>query len=332
MLLAASSHPSPAAAYDPGRVTLIEENDAFASRDDRHYTQGLRLSYLSGAVSPGGFWDSPFDWLAGPLPVFAGNADSRKRKIEWIILGQSLFTPARLEPANPDPRDRPYAGWLYTGASLLQDQGGHSLERLELLLGVVGPSALGKQTQNDFHQIIEVGQSHGWGHQLQDEPGLVLSYERDWRFELPLAFGVAVDAVPELGASLGNVLTYGEAGGILRIGQNLGADYGPTHIRPSQSGGGWFDADRMDSPIGWYAFVGAQGRAVGRNIFLDGNSWQQSRSVDKKPLVGDLVWGAALFWSDRLRVDFTVTDRSKEFYGQKFPDRFGMITLSIAFW
>lgn len=320
----------PAAASDAGRVTVVEENDAFASSDDRHYTQGLRLSYLSGDITRDGFWDQPFRWLSG-IPGLFPDGKENKRKIEWVVLGQSLFTPADKTLANPDPRDRPYAGWLYTGADLLEDRGGHSLDTLELLVGVVGRSALGKQTQNDWHDFIKIGEAHGWSHQLQDEPGLVLSYERHWRFEQPLLGNLAVDAVPELGASLGNVFTYGEAGAMVRFGQNLGADYGPAHIRPSVSAT-WFDADGMTTCLGWYVFIAAQGRAVGRNIFLDGNTWTSSRSVDKKPLVGDLVYGASLFWADKLRADVTVTERSKEFYGQPFKDRFGAITLSFLFW
>lgn len=330
--LAAVGGASGAKASDAGRLTLIEENDAFASSDDRHYTQGLRLSYLSGDIAPGSGWNRPFDWLSNPLPLLPNERSGQTRKIEWIVIGQSLFTPADLHLFVPDPHDRPYAGWLYTGASLLVDDDGKQLSDIEILAGVVGPSALGKQTQNDFHAFIKVGQSHGWGYQLNDEPGLVLSDERKWRFEQPLLGNLAVDIIPEVGASLGNVLTYGEMGGTIRLGQNLGADYGQPHIRPSLSGSGYFNADRMETKLGWYVFAGVQGRAVGRNIFLDGNTWQNSRSVEKKPLVGDIVVGASVFWTDKIRADFSITQRSKEYYGQPFKDTFGAITLSVLFW
>lgn len=322
--------PGSAVAGDAGRISLIEENDAFASKDDRHYTQGANLSYLSGNITPGGAWDQPFNRLDEWLPILEGTG-AHQRKIQWSV-GQSIFTPEDLRRSNPDPTDRPYAGWLYTGGDLLQDQDGRALEDLELLLGMVGPGSLAGEAQNAWHSSNGFGEVHGWSRQLHTEPGLVLSYERKWRFEQPLPANLAVDAVPELGASLGNVLTYGEAGGILRFGQNLGADYGPARIRPALSGGGWFDADKMSMPVGWYFFLGAEGRAVGRNIFLDGNTWQSSRSVDKKPLVTDIVYGASLFWTDKVRVDFAVTERSKEFYGQHFTDRFGTITLACLFW
>jgi lipid A 3-O-deacylase len=314
-----------------GRILLMEENDYFASNDDRHYTQGMRASYLSGPVTPNDGWDQPYGWLGDNLPIFGGS--DRKRKYEWTVIGQSMFTPTDLVGTNPAYKDRPYAAWLYTGAGLLQEtkhSGYHTLENAELLMGVVGPAALGGVTQNDFHQFIGVNSTLGWKNQLHNEPGLIASYERKWRFQEPLLGNLAVDATPELGASGGNVLTYGEVGGMVRFGQNLAADFGPDRIRPSLSGTGWFDPDQLNGDLGWYVFLGSQGRAVGQNIFLDGNTFASSPSVDKKHLVADFMGGASLFWSSAIRVDFTVTQRTKEFYGQQgHPDRFGGVNLAF---
>ena len=126
--------------FDLGRMNIMEENDYFGSHDDRHYTQGGRISYLSTPVTSGGAWDQPFAFLADNLPVF--NGSDRKRKYEWTVAGQSIFTPTNVLTATPSPHDRPYAAWLYTGASLLQEtnQGNyHTLENIELLAGIVVP-------------------------------------------------------------------------------------------------------------------------------------------------------------------------------------------------
>jgi len=321
------------ASEDFGRLNIMEENDYFGSNDDRHYTQGARLSYLTGPVTPDGFWDQPFGLVEDNTPFFDGG--DRKRKYEWTIVGQSIFTPTNLERTNQVPGARPYAAWLYTGASILQDtnQGSyHTLENVELLGGVVGPAAFGDVTQNDFHQFIGDSTSLGWHNQLHDEPGLVLTYERKWRFQQPLIGNLAVDAIPEVGGTGGNILTYGETGGMVRFGQNLGADYGPDRIRPSLSGTGWFDANQLDGDLGWYLFAGTQGRAVARNIFLDGNTFASSPSVEKRDLVADFMLGASLFWSAAARVDVTWTERTKEFYSQEgTPDRFGGINLVLGF-
>jgi hypothetical protein len=316
-----------------GRLGIVEENDYFGSHDDRHYTQGAKISYLSGPVALDDFWDAPFNALNNLSPAFAGS--ERKRKYEWTIAGQSIFTPTNTATASPQPKDRPYAAWLYTGVDLLQDTAHssyHTLEDAELLVGVVGPAALGGVTQNDFHQFINENNSLGWQNQLHNEPGGLLAYDRKWRFDQLLIGNFGVDAIPEAGVTAGNVLTYGDVGGMVRIGQNLNADYGPNRIRPSLSGTAWFDPDQMQGPLGWYVFFGSQGRLVGRNIFLDGNTAAPSPSVDHKLLVADFMAGASLFWSSDVRADFTITQRTKEFYGQTgHPDRFGGINLVIGF-
>lgn len=158
-----SAHADNPSANNSERIIVMEENDYFASHDDKDYTQGIRLSYLSKPVTPNGWLDQPFGFLDDAFSIFDGG--DHKRKIEWTVVGQSLFTPTNLSRIDPSPTDRPYAGWLYTGGSFLQEtnQGGyHTLENAELLLGVVGPAAFGNVTQNDFHQFIGVNPSLGW--------------------------------------------------------------------------------------------------------------------------------------------------------------------------
>src|SRR5206468_4254362 len=149
---------------------------------DKHYTQGLRLSDLGPSVKQESGWNGLFDFVGRNTPLFQA---SQNRRVA-LFLGQNIFTPKNVNLKPPDPRDRPYAGWLYIGASLLQDTDSQMLENLELDAGVIGPGSLAKQTQNDFHQFIGVSQARGWSSQLQNEPGIMLSYERLWRLPLPL--------------------------------------------------------------------------------------------------------------------------------------------------
>ena len=197
-------------------------------------------------------------------PFDAEGAGEVSRRYE-ILFGQSVFTPKDTAREDPDPDDRPYAGWLYGGVGLIQDTDRRRLDHLELLAGVIGPDAFGEEAQNDYHQFIGVDKSRGWDEQLHNEPGVMLSYERKWRFLQPIGGGFAVDAIPELGITVGNVMDYVQAGGMLRFGKNLEADYGPQRIRPALSGTPYFNSDYLDGPFGFYFFVGTQGRAVARN-------------------------------------------------------------------
>ena len=309
------------------RVSILEENDSLFFNSDKHYTQGLRLSYLAPDLKPDAAWNDPFNLLADIPTVFAQDGTTTRRYA--LLLGQSIFTPKNLTLKMPSAHDRPYGGWLYGGASLLQETNHAMLENFEIDAGVVGPGSLAKQVQNDFHQFIGDAEAKGWADQIQNEPGLMLSYERLWRMPLVGDGNSGVDFVPQVGGTAGNVFTYADIGGQLRIGTNLHAEYGPVRIRPALSGTDYFDADQLDGNLGFYFFMGAQGRAVGRNIFLQGNTFRQSPSVGMKVLVADFQAGFSLFWSSDIRFDTSVVRRTEEFQGQATPDE--ICTAAVAF-
>src|SRR5258708_3507623 len=256
----------PVPARNPNGVfTVITENDLYAINNrDRHYTNGLRLGWMSADEDVPGWANS----LDDVLPLLADNAH---RRIGWTV-GQSMFTPEDKATRTPILNDRPYAAWLYGGLKL-QTETPDRLDTLELDLGVVGPAALGEQAQNHWHAVIGVNQANGWNNQIKNEPGARLIEDA------PDVGGV--DAVPHAAGALGTVFTYAGAGATPRIGQGLPGDFGPPRIDPAVPGSDFFYAPEI---FGWYMFAGFDGRAVGRNIFLDGNSFANSQSVSKRPL------------------------------------------------
>lgn len=260
-------------------------------------------------------------------------ADLRRGRI-GAAFGQSIFTPEDTSATTLVRNDRPYAGWLYGGISMHAETKRQkrslftdTLDTLELDFGIVGPYALGRQVQNGVHELINVANSNGWGNQLDNEPGIMLIGERRWRSEPMRPFGLELDVIPHIGGSLGNVMTYAGAGTMVRFGQSLDVDFGPPMIRPSLSG-----LAAVDKPVGfaWYLFAGAQGRAVARDIFLDGNTFSDSHSVDKKTFVGDFQIGAAIA-IDNARLAVTQVFRTRKFKCQRQPDRFGAVSLSVRF-
>jgi lipid A 3-O-deacylase len=314
-----------------GRLSVIDENDVLFNTD-KHYTHGLKISYVTPQLADESFLNAPIKVLRNYLFLFATRETDLDDRLEWTVLGQSLFTPSNLHLDNPDPHDRPYAGWLYGGFDFIQNAADRRLDSFELQFGVVGSAALGRQTQNDFHQFIATGKAKGWSHQLANEFGFNASWERKWRFgcELPGKFGF--EFIPDAGVTAGNVLTYGELGGLFRIGRELKANWGPELIRPGYSGTGYFEAARAkDVSLGFAFFAGAQGRAIARNIFLDGNSFATSRSVPKNYLVADLVFGVEIFYSNYFRVSATGVVRSSEFHNQGGWDKFASINCSFEF-
>jgi hypothetical protein len=302
-----------------GTLGIVLENDVFYGVD-RHYTDGLMLICVPGrdASTPG--WAM---MLARLMPWFPDQGEIRHA----YAFGQSIFVPSDITIANPPLRERPYAGWLY-GTIGLGVESGRQLDQFGMTFGMVGPASLAGRTQKFTHRVLPANDPKGWDTQLGNEPGIVATYQRSWRgVPTSTLFGTQLDFTPHLGAALGNVFTYGNAGGTVRYGKRLPYDYGPPRVQPGLGGFGDFSPV---SGFGWYLFAGIEGRAVARNIFLDGNTFRDSRSVDKKHLVGDLQIGFVLDWSG-LRLSYTHVLRTREFQTQESEDNFGSFSLAFKF-
>src|SRR5690606_21744570 len=102
----------------------------------------------------------------------------------------------------------------------------------------------------------------------------------------------------------------------------------PVRVRPAMPGTGAFVVP--ENTFSWYLFGGLETRAVARNIFLDGNTFANSHSVDKKPFVADLNAGIALTYG-KVRASYALIYRTKEFDDQDKGDLFGTVTLGVRF-
>src|SRR3546814_8984035 len=81
---------------------------------------------------------------------------------------------------------------------------GDRLRTTQLRVGIVGPSAQGKQVQNGWHKIIGTERFEGWDNQLHDEPVFQLVHERMRRWPAVNADGWGWDAIAHWGGSVGN--------------------------------------------------------------------------------------------------------------------------------
>ncbi len=317
----------------PETFTFKLENDLFAGTD-ANYTNGLKLSWVSDNVRD--YSNDPClpQWVRGINRelefVDRGSYASRNMSIS---LGQALFTPKNRYLNPPDPKDRPYAGWLYLGLGY-NARGDDFMRTYEVNLGIVGPAAIGRQSQDLIHDARGIPRFEGWDYQLGNEFGVQLIYERKdkWTSD-PGLLGLSVDAISHYGASLGNVATYANVGGEVRIGVFLPDDFGTSAIRPGGDNAAPFlarDRRGSGSQSGLHLFASVDGRAVARNIFLDGNTFRDSPHVDKKYLVGDVSLGVAWIWKSG-KIAYAHYLRTKEFNGQEKPQAFGSITLSLNF-
>ena len=312
---------------------ITEENDLFsnpltADHTDRHYTQGVKLTYRDSD-------DELPQWVvkaSSALPPLW--MITRAQNIGYVF-GQNIYTPQDLLTSALIKTDRPYGGWLYGGV-FLQRRGDTGdaripvLESFEVDSGVTGPASLAGATQVNFHHwFLASDVPRGWRNQLDTEPGLLLKYERLWRLSLNEQTARYVDLIPHLGAEAGNVMIFGDLGATLRVGVNLPEDFGAQIIdAPVSLDGGTTPGS---SPFSCYAFGGVDGRAVGQNLFLDGNTLHSGPSVERIPWVADFTCGVALSLFRHIELSYTRVVRTHEFVGQKNSDIFGSLTTKAMF-
>ncbi len=305
---------------DPDNIFTIQvENDAVSTlkgTSDQYYTSGLKLGWTSGADA--------FLPVAQLGRGIWGDGTTRVS----INITQSLFTPRDTQIDPPNPRDRPYAGELLATFGLIHDTA-MTRDLVSLSLGMVGPSALGEEVQNGFHNIIGDTPNRGWHYQVQDQVAAQLLFQRTWRLPLVQLGPLETDVLPSVTASVGDIREYAQIGGQVRIGQGLGSDFGTARIPPGLNGS---DAYTNTQPIAWYAFAGGDGQAVGYDVTLDGSAFRNSTpSVQRIWDVGEFEGGVAIM-AFGLRLTYTQTWQTQEFKGAKAGlFNFGSLALSAKF-
>ncbi len=303
-------------------VTVVIENDSFGGGKDQNYTSGVRINFMDVSAR---FPDIAYK-IDKLIPTFKIN----KTSSTYYSLGQSLYTPRDIRQTAVNPNDRPWAGFLYGSLGMVTLTGNHT-DEVEATLGIVGSAAMGEWAQKFIHKNLTGSPDpQGWSHQLKNEPGVMIAWQRGWPM---LASGRTVNnfwsVKPYFGATVGNVKTYGAAGFTAHLSpyESRWQDT-PIRVRPSMPGTGIYEIPQ--NKWSWAVFSGLEGRAVARDIFLDGNSFANSYSVEKESFVADATAGVAVTYNNT-RVSYTAVYRTKEFVLQDHPDIFGALSVGVRF-
>ncbi|MDD3444785.1 MAG: lipid A deacylase LpxR family protein, partial [Zavarzinia sp.] len=142
--------------------TTILENDKF-NQTDKWYTSGGKLVVSLPEPQQKRYIISPL------LDLNAWVFDQPGFNRWELAIGQNIYEPADESLKTPDPKDRPYAGWLYVSAAAVAENRGQQ-NILEVQFGVVGPWSLAKEFQDVTHNLIGSNKALGWDHQLSNEP------------------------------------------------------------------------------------------------------------------------------------------------------------------
>jgi len=299
-------------------LTLNFTNDNFL-RTDRSYTAGTKLSWVlsgKGKLSKSS--------LLKLLP-FRRDTSFTDRIV--LSIGTAMFTPDDITITSLILEDRPYAGYNYFNVAFI-GRTSNVFESFEFSLGLTGPLTLADHVQEIVHEIVGSKKPQGWDNQLENEFIFQLYYDRIWKQSSGgLTKGLKHEIMPRMSAGLGNGLIYMNLGIFTRAGWNLPDDFGMPLSRP---GGlrGVIPVNR--SRGGFYGFASLYTNFLVRNIFLDGNTFAESHSVDKYMFTVDFNWGIVARFS---KFQFTATHAlwTKQYILESFNHQFIRLSLSYLY-
>ena len=261
----------------------------------------------------------------------------------WLRYGlaHQFFTPDDITIPTLQPDDRPYAGYLsasldIVNESLIKNTNGNDRRyrnSVGLRIGIVGPASFGEELQKAWHKVCDCTEPQGWDLQLGNEFGFVYSLAHDRqliRHDLSETWGI--DVIGSAQAAIGNIYSGAELGAIVRLGYNLNARWSAKTMADIG-----YDANGIDANPGFFLMAGLTGRYVARDIFVDGNTWRDSHSVDRTPFVADQMLGLGLHWK-HLELRVTMTRRTDQYcprlvrpdLGRSFLS--GNLKCDAAFW
>jgi hypothetical protein len=315
-------------------LTLYLENDFFA-KTDRYYTSGIKISWISRDLSKYREIEAIPNRVHEYIERIPLINNAEQQRSVSLSFGQNIYTPEDKDNQDLIEDDRPYAGITYLGLGLHSRSSQH-MDTLELDVGIIGPHSYAEEIQKDIHRWNGSRYPRGWKHQLKDEPILNLFFERKWKVVQWISdSGQGFDWIPHTGVALGNAYTGVNMGGQVRFGWNIPNDFGTYLIRPgSESSAPLNDKDPrflgLFHSFGLHFFFAVDGKAVLRNIMLDGNTFRDSHSVEKEPFVADLIGGVGIMIY-RVKITYSYVYQTKEFKRQRDEQSFGAIALSFTF-
>jgi lipid A 3-O-deacylase len=176
-------------------IGLQTDNDSYLGQgSDRYYTDGIYIQYRHA------------------LNVKGGESTRLINKVLAFEIGQKIYNPQ--SGSRPNLVDRPFAGYLYAGATLNFLYKDESNLKIGAQVGIIGPGAYGKEVQDYVHDNFGFYHPTGWQYQIQNEAQLNLSAE----YNRLLVRGGWIDVSLTSYAHFGNGFTGAGAGPMLRLG------------------------------------------------------------------------------------------------------------------
>ncbi|AQS37329.1 hypothetical protein Sps_02171 [Shewanella psychrophila] len=305
------------------------ENDAFGVLEpsDDGYTNGVAYSWGEAQVNSFEDVNIPAwlhyisDW------TYINRGEDGSYTVSYSIQ-QGMYTPTNLEEESLIVDDRPYAGVLIWQAKLRQFDKNVATS-LIIDVGVVGPAALAEPTQTAIHSVISATMANGWDNQINNEPVFRVGSEYVKRLaDFPLSDSIVSDLNFYAQAGIGNLRSDVSMALIFRLGSGLDETFSlvsPTASHSANpytlvSGHGFY----------WQVFMSLHGRYVLNDITLNGNTFEDSHSVDLIHEQNQFSLGFAMRW-ESWGVLFSTLRGSKQFDDQQDDTNFAAVSISYFY-
>lgn len=278
--------------YNSETISIEFDNDIFFNKD--HKVSNVFAFQKHSSISSNWEEIETFpDFLKDFYTILPKLKKSKQNFYRFTIsINQTMQTPKDLSTTELIVNDVPYAGALAINLSFYSFNNVY-FKGYGITTGVVGPLSFAKQTQKIIHQIIGDVNPKGWRNQISTEPLLNFNFlikKKLINFENQnlLSFDASITG----DFSIGNLLTHFGTSLELRCGYNLpkGFIYTPDPI----TFGMQYNASLNPSNPKIYSFyltITLQGSLIENNIFLDGNTFQNSHHVEKIHTLGKVLGG-----------------------------------------
>lgn len=174
----------PAQAEDPPQarwIVQIENDFLGAAPSDRNYTMGVSYGVLHDRYAADS-WVAP-GWRAlAALNGLTGieSQGAEQATVAFWRLSSTNYTPNRLSPSTPIPRDRPYASLLSLGVGYVTEQSNGDMVDTEFRIGVLG-TRIGESVQRAMHELCCPKRiPNGWRNQIGDGGAPTFLYRATW--------------------------------------------------------------------------------------------------------------------------------------------------------
>ena len=287
-------------------ISFVFENDLFAGTD-QHYTNGLRLEWLSEPLeeNQSNFSNTYTELLytgVNALPLF--ELDTHRKYNAGMSVYQMMYTPKEINTTAPNYNDIPYAGHLMFSFFLFEHDE-DVYDEYKLQLGIVGPASGAEAVQKGIHRLTDSTAPMGWDTQLGTHLTLGVAYDHGRRlWERELFWGLHSDIIGNYGGQLGNFITALYTKMDLRIGHNYPKNFN-TYFPGSISDSALLSLQHSRRGLGWSATGSMSLDGVGYFYITDSDS---RYDLDRAFLHGGYIFSFSLYYEDLV---LSVTKQSR---------------------